>query len=155
MTKAVSNRDDYCIKALLLWCEHGHFLLNFASYGLYWLLYNTIRVNYLKKVFIVVVQNIPVQETTNTVLCILVYWTQCLEMLIQNAQKVLSNFCSTIWKWKKCLCLFYGQFVLEIFFFSLSLSLSFVCFCACLVCLCVTVSLYLSLSLSLLLVVDV
>ena len=34
MTKAVSNRDICFIKAVLLWCEHGLFLLFFALHGL-------------------------------------------------------------------------------------------------------------------------
>ena len=33
MTKAVSNREICLTKAVLLLCEHGHLLLNFASHG--------------------------------------------------------------------------------------------------------------------------
>ena len=34
MIKTASNRDICFIKAVLLFCEHGHFSLNFASHGL-------------------------------------------------------------------------------------------------------------------------
>ena len=35
MTKAVSSRDIYLIKPVLLLCKHGHFSQNFASHGLF------------------------------------------------------------------------------------------------------------------------
>ena len=31
MTKAVSNREICCVKAVLLLCKHGHFFLNFKK----------------------------------------------------------------------------------------------------------------------------
>ena len=33
MTKAVLNRDICCITAVLSFCKHGHFSLNFALHG--------------------------------------------------------------------------------------------------------------------------
>ena len=47
MTAAVPNRDICFIKTLFLFCEHGHFSINFVSHGLSLPLPspNTIRVN--------------------------------------------------------------------------------------------------------------
>ena len=44
MTKAVSNREISFINAVLSLCEHGHFLQNFASYGVLCPQPDTIRV---------------------------------------------------------------------------------------------------------------
>ena len=50
MTKSVSNMDICFIKVVLLLCEHGHFLLNFALQGLSSPPPHTIRVYLYKNV---------------------------------------------------------------------------------------------------------